>query len=171
MCYVSRRFPQQRRNVRLDVPHHLNDTGSKRFYQTTRCNIPEDSHHQDVKCCYGIQICLTEEKVINISLKCIYLKLLVTNIPHNELLNISPITERVGEYNVDTERIIGLKKLLIWPEQTEPNLCEIWVLTVVNMSNVVFWVATPCGLVGGYKRFGGTYRLLHQGLNHHNVYI
>jgi hypothetical protein len=26
----------------------------------------------------------------------------------------------------------------------------------------VFWVVTPCGFVGGYKSFGGTYRLLLQ---------
>jgi hypothetical protein len=31
------------------------------------------------------------------------------------------------------------------------------VLTVVKMSNVVLWVVTPCGLEGGYQRFGGTY--------------
>jgi hypothetical protein len=24
---------------------------------------------------------------------------------------------------------------------------------------VVFWVVTPCGLVGGYQHFGGTYSL------------
>jgi hypothetical protein len=28
------------------------------------------------------------------------------------------------------------------------------------MSSAVFWVVTPCGLVGGYRRFGGVYRLL-----------
>jgi hypothetical protein len=31
------------------------------------------------------------------------------------------------------------------------------VLTAVNMSMLVYWVVTPCGLVGRYKRFGGTY--------------
>jgi hypothetical protein len=37
------------------------------------------------------------------------------------------------------------------------------VLTAVKMSMLVFWVVTPCGLVNGYQRFGGTYRLhLHQ---------
>jgi hypothetical protein len=25
------------------------------------------------------------------------------------------------------------------------------------MSNEVFWVVTPCNIVGGYQRFGGTY--------------
>jgi hypothetical protein len=25
---------------------------------------------------------------------------------------------------------------------------------------VVFWAVTPCSLVGGYRRFGGTYRLI-----------
>jgi hypothetical protein len=29
----------------------------------------------------------------------------------------------------------------------------------------VFWVVTPCGLVGGYQRFGGTYCLHHQGFS------
>jgi hypothetical protein len=32
-----------------------------------------------------------------------------------------------------------------------------------HMSMLVFWVATPCGLVGGYQRFGGTYCLYLQG--------
>jgi hypothetical protein len=33
------------------------------------------------------------------------------------------------------------------------------VLTAVKMSMLVFWVVTPCGLVGRYQRFGGTYCL------------
>jgi hypothetical protein len=28
---------------------------------------------------------------------------------------------------------------------------------------VVFWIVTPCSLVGAYQRFGGTYRLHLQG--------
>jgi hypothetical protein len=31
------------------------------------------------------------------------------------------------------------------------------VLTAVKMSMLVFWVATPCGLVGRYQRLGGKY--------------
>jgi hypothetical protein len=31
------------------------------------------------------------------------------------------------------------------------------VLSTVNVSAVVSWVVTPCGLVVGYRRFGGTY--------------
>jgi hypothetical protein len=34
------------------------------------------------------------------------------------------------------------------------------------MSIVVFWLVTPSVLVGGYQRFGGTYRLHLQGGNH-----
>jgi hypothetical protein len=37
------------------------------------------------------------------------------------------------------------------------------VLTAVKMSMLVFWVVTPCGLVGRYQRFRGTYCLLLQG--------
>jgi hypothetical protein len=33
------------------------------------------------------------------------------------------------------------------------------VLTAVKMSMLVFWVVMPCGLVGKYQRFGGTYCL------------
>jgi hypothetical protein len=29
-----------------------------------------------------------------------------------------------------------------------------------NVCIVVFWVMTLCGLVGGYQRFGGIYRIL-----------
>jgi hypothetical protein len=29
----------------------------------------------------------------------------------------------------------------------------------VKMSRLVFWVVIPCGLVGRYKLFGGTYHL------------
>jgi hypothetical protein len=31
------------------------------------------------------------------------------------------------------------------------------IFTVVKMWIVVIWVVTPCDLVGGYERFGGTY--------------
>jgi hypothetical protein len=37
------------------------------------------------------------------------------------------------------------------------------VLTSVNMSVLVFWVVTPCGLLSRYQRFGGTYCLHLQG--------
>jgi hypothetical protein len=37
--------------------------------------------------------------------------------------------------------------------------------TLVKISFVVFWVVTPCSLVGGYRRFEGTYRVLIQGWN------
>jgi hypothetical protein len=33
------------------------------------------------------------------------------------------------------------------------------VLTEVKLSMLVFWVVTPCGLVGRYQRFGRTYCL------------
>jgi hypothetical protein len=33
------------------------------------------------------------------------------------------------------------------------------VLRMVTISMLVFWVVTPCGLAGRYRRFGGTYRL------------
>jgi hypothetical protein len=36
------------------------------------------------------------------------------------------------------------------------------VFTVVTMKNGVFWVVTPCGSCKN-RRFGGTWRLLHQG--------
>jgi hypothetical protein len=32
-------------------------------------------------------------------------------------------------------------------------------------SVLIFWVVTPCGLVGGYQCFGGTYFLCLQGSN------
>jgi hypothetical protein len=37
------------------------------------------------------------------------------------------------------------------------------VLTTVKMSILVFWVVTPCGLIGRYQRFGGIYYLHLQG--------
>jgi hypothetical protein len=37
------------------------------------------------------------------------------------------------------------------------------VLTAVKMSILVFWVVTPCGLVGRYQRFGRAYYLCLQG--------
>jgi hypothetical protein len=33
---------------------------------------------------------------------------------------------------------------------------ELEVFTAVKISIVVFWVVTPCSIVGGYMRFGGT---------------
>jgi hypothetical protein len=39
--------------------------------------------------------------------------------------------------------------------RNEPN--KILDLEVVKMCTVVFWVATPCGLEGGHRRFGVTY--------------
>jgi hypothetical protein len=30
-------------------------------------------------------------------------------------------------------------------------------LAAMKMLIVIFWVVTPCGLVGGYQLFGGTY--------------
>jgi hypothetical protein len=33
------------------------------------------------------------------------------------------------------------------------------ILTAVKISMLVFWVVTPCGLVGRYHRFRGTYCL------------
>jgi hypothetical protein len=36
------------------------------------------------------------------------------------------------------------------------------VLTALKMSILVKWVVTPCGLVGRYQRFGGTYCLHRQ---------
>jgi hypothetical protein len=41
------------------------------------------------------------------------------------------------------------------------------------MSVVVFWVVMPYGLIGGYQRFGGTYRLHLQGedRNRHGLRI
>jgi hypothetical protein len=36
------------------------------------------------------------------------------------------------------------------------------VFTAVTMNNGVFWVVTPCGSFKN-RRFGGTWRLLHQG--------
>jgi hypothetical protein len=33
-------------------------------------------------------------------------------------------------------------------------------LITVKTPELVFWVVTPCGLVGRYQRFGGTYCFL-----------
>jgi hypothetical protein len=41
---------------------------------------------------------------------------------------------------------------------------KIDVLTAAKIWTVVFWVVTPCNLVGGYQRFGGTYRAHLQGI-------
>jgi hypothetical protein len=42
------------------------------------------------------------------------------------------------------------------------------VSTAVTMKNAVFWDVTPCGSFKN-RRFGGTYRLLHQGDKSHTV--
>jgi hypothetical protein len=36
------------------------------------------------------------------------------------------------------------------------------VLTAVKMPMLVFWVATPCGFLGRYQRFGDIYYLSHE---------
>jgi hypothetical protein len=33
-------------------------------------------------------------------------------------------------------------------------------VVMIYVSVLVFWVVTPCGLVGRYQRFGGTYSVL-----------
>jgi hypothetical protein len=67
--------------------------------------------------------------------------------------------------------------LILWSKEELINfiVCIIWDLSgvvlylrfqvhmAVKMSMLVFWVVTPCGLVGRYQRFGGTYRLHLQG--------
>jgi hypothetical protein len=45
------------------------------------------------------------------------------------------------------------------------------VLTSVKMSMFVFWVVTPCGLVGRYHRFGETYHFHLQGSKMEVVYF
>jgi hypothetical protein len=42
------------------------------------------------------------------------------------------------------------------------NSVRFEVFTAVTMKNGVFWVVTPCGSCKN-RRFGGTWRLLHQG--------
>jgi hypothetical protein len=42
---------------------------------------------------------------------------------------------------------------------------SIFIKYILQLSIVVFWVVTPCGLVGGHQRFGGTYRLHLQAQN------
>lgn len=32
-------------------------------------------------------------------------------------------------------------------------------LSMLKMSAIVFWVVAPCGLLSGFRRFGGSYRL------------
>jgi hypothetical protein len=43
------------------------------------------------------------------------------------------------------------------------------ILAAVKISIVVFWVVTPCGLIGGYQHFGGMYRLHPEELTRHLV--
>jgi hypothetical protein len=43
------------------------------------------------------------------------------------------------------------------------QLVKLEVLTAAKMSMLVFWVIKPCGLVGRYQHFGGTYCLHRQG--------
>jgi hypothetical protein len=47
----------------------------------------------------------------------------------------------------------------------------VFIKYILQLSVVVFWVVTPCDLIGGYQRFGGTYRLhLHiQNFGVHNI--
>jgi hypothetical protein len=42
------------------------------------------------------------------------------------------------------------------------NFVRFEVFTALTMKNCVFWVVTPCGSCKN-RRFGGTWRLLHQG--------
>jgi hypothetical protein len=60
-----------------------------------------------------------------------------------------------------------LKQLLEWPQGVyEVYLClEYWPVRrklLCSLKNGVFWVVTPCGSCKN-RRFGGTWRLLHQG--------
>jgi hypothetical protein len=51
------------------------------------------------------------------------------------------------------------------------RIIALMVLTAVKMSIVIFWVIMPCGLVDGYQRFRGTYRLRLTLLRQHGATI
>jgi hypothetical protein len=48
-------------------------------------------------------------------------------------------------------------KFRIGCRENETFLLRFEVFTTVKMSMLVFWIVTPCGLVGRYQRFGGIY--------------
>jgi hypothetical protein len=47
--------------------------------------------------------------------------------------------------------------------QNSCPLMQLEVFAAVNVRIAVFWVVTPCSLIGGYKNFGGAYCFLLQG--------
>jgi hypothetical protein len=53
-------------------------------------------------------------------------------------------------------------KFEVFTAVTMKNAVRFEVFTAVTMKNGVFWVVTPCGSCKN-GRFGGTWRLLHQG--------
>jgi hypothetical protein len=56
------------------------------------------------------------------------------------------------------EKEMKIKKEAEEMNETTEQICIIFeILTAVKMSIFVFWVLTPCGLVGRYHRFGGTH--------------
>jgi hypothetical protein len=64
----------------------------------------------------------------------------------------------ISNNNVVRAVNFATSKILIFKNTMFPHA------TFINIKNGVFWVVTPCG---SYKnrRFGGTWRLLHQGDN------
>jgi hypothetical protein len=50
----------------------------------------------------------------------------------------------------------------LYSSQSINRIVRFEVFTVVTMKNAVFWVVMPCGSCKN-RRFGGTWRLLHQG--------
>jgi hypothetical protein len=51
---------------------------------------------------------------------------------------------------------------LRWKPHVKKKKGRFEVFTAVTMKNGVFWVVTPCGSCNN-RRFGETWRLLHQG--------
>jgi hypothetical protein len=65
----------------------------------------------------------------------------------------------VGQYLPEYTAQQPRKQLSLNVQQTDRTCLRFEVLVVVKMSIVDFWVMTSYHLAGGYKRFGGTYRL------------
>jgi hypothetical protein len=61
-----------------------------------------------------------------------------------------------------TSDVMGEVEAVLPEAQTRRYYVRFEVFTAVTMKNGVFWDVTPCGSCKD-RRFGGTWRLLHQG--------
>jgi hypothetical protein len=85
--------------------------------------------------------------------KSAFMKRKVASLPLKKTSMLQKLEETIAKYEITART--GLK-------QHENSFC-CCSARQVNLPSMVFWVVTPCGLVGRYQRFGDTYCLHLQG--------